>query len=233
MLPVSSVISFGVDFILAISATIVGSLIVWVFRNSIVLKVKRSIYYIFNTSGEISVTRVDKYTSQVQNKIDHGLFKQIQQEVDSLTFDSISDNRLRVEIEDLTTALVITIEADTRPAHRNVFDSEKLREGQKVVIKTDPAMRFGYRSGDLDKFREISEKISENISSYCFNNENPSESFVLGELRTKNPQEEDINDENLGLSATFKDSKMIFNLKNPNNLTRGVRAYFQPLKSYN
>lgn len=229
-----NIASIGVKIVLGVSSALLASLLIYLYRTTILSRIKRTIHFIFDTTAEIQLTRVDKYSSPAQNQIDHDLFKHIQEDIEGLTLSGISNNRLRVEMEDLATALVVTIEADPKPTYKPNSQSGNTREKQKVVVKTDPTMRFGYRSyDDLDEFRKVSQKISDQISSYCFDDERPSESFVLGELETRVPAKvENIDDENLGLHAEFEDSKMVFNFEEPDNLTRGVRTYFQPLKSY-
>lgn len=230
----STIANIGGEIALGVLSALLASVLLYLYRTAIISRAKRTFHYMFDTTAEIQLTRVDKYLSQAQNQIDHTLFKELQEDIDSLTLDGLSDNRLRVEVEDLATALVITVEEDPKPQYKPSTQSGNGQRRQKVVIKTDPAMRFGYRSyDDLDKFRKISKNISDEISRYCFDGERPSKSFVLGELETRVPAKvEDIDDEELGLHAEFEDSKMVFSFEDPDNLTRGVRTYFQPLKSY-
>lgn len=231
----SNIASIGIEIILGAISAILASVFIYIYRNSIISRLRRTLHYIFDTTAEIRITRVDKYSNKAQRQIDHQLFKKIQDEVENLSLKGVSENHLRVEIDGLATALIITIEADPQAKYRSNQGKQSGRENQKVIIKTDPVMRFGYRSyDDLEEFRKTSEEISDIISSYCFDGERPSESFVLGELETRVPAKtDDINDEELGLRAEIKDSKMIFNFNEPGNLTRGVRRYFQPLNSYN
>lgn len=229
----SLVSNIGINVVAGVISTALISFIVYLLRRRIISLLKRGFHFIFDTTGRVEITRIDKFSEEPTRQVDHSLFKQIQQEHGEIRLDDLSPNHLRVVEESLSTAIEIQLE-------RNVESEQEDNGGNdetafKLIISTDPAMRFGYRSYDeIDEFRVLSGKISKAVSNYCFDNSEPSQSLIIGELDGRVPAKQDsIDDQSIGFQAEYKESKLIFNISEPENLTRGIRRYFAPIGKHN
>lgn len=226
-------IDVGLTLLLGILSSLLATVLIVAYRSKIRSGSERTLHYLFDTTAHAKLKRVDKYQQSPQQHINHQLFKEIQSEIDGISLKGIGENYLTIKRTDLDTNIEILLEADQSNVSDVAFSSST-DQRYKVIIQTDPSMSFGYRTyEDLDRFRTISNKISNIASKYCFGDANPSKSFVIGELETRVPvKEKDIEDKNLGLRARVEGSKMVFNFSKPENVTRGIRAYFQPFNSY-
>lgn len=218
--------------LLGVISSVLSVILIGIYRAKIIAKIKRTGHYLFDTKANIYLKRIDKYDTSPEHTIDHSLFKEIQEKIGDVSLEGFEDNQLCINVDDMSADIRILLEADPSTSlHVPASDHESASERYKVLIQTDPNMNFGYRTyNDLDRFRVISNKISDIVSEYCFEGTRSKDSFVTGKLDTRVPvKEKEIDDERLGLKAHFEDSKMIFNLREPENITKGVRTYFHPL----
>jgi hypothetical protein len=185
-----------------------------------------------NSTAHINLTRIDKYSADRPSDISREIFDRASNEVDRLSLKAVDEQQLEVGLDTNydTVIMDVSIEPDITASNHIPGPAGDLDTESKVKIQTKPGMTFGYQNhGALDDFLRASQALSSATGSVCFDGETPSNSFILGELKTQAPpKEQEIDDEELGLHATFENSTMVFNLENPSNLTKSIKKYFHP-----
>ncbi|WP_127116557.1 hypothetical protein [Halorubrum sp. PV6] len=216
-----------------IVASLLATGLVVFFRHRIWRSILRGYHYLFDTRASIKIRRIDRYESDPSKTPDHSVFEDLKSNVDGLKIEGISEDKIRITVPEINATIDVLVERDLDidPSMAALPGQVGEKVGYKVIVETEPSMSFGYRTyDDLSKFEYISDNIAKQVGKTCFAGDDPTESFVTGELDTRVPiKRHDVNDRELGMRARFEDSTMTFNLDNPNQLTRGIRRYFQPL----
>lgn len=228
-LMVSLLQNFALKVAAALTATGIISILSYLISSRFRSVVRRLLHFTFDTTVQVQLTRVDRYEGDPVEALDMGIFREISELSETITFDAIDhdQNILRIQGDELPTPLEIRIEPmPTLEAGTPVINRYEVR----VATYTD--ITFGYRSNDsLDEFRTLSDDIARVIQKKCFENATPEKTFLTGKIQGTLPtNEKKIHDEDIEMRAQVKDDEVTMTFKDPRYLTRGIQKYFQPLQ---
>jgi energy-coupling factor transporter ATP-binding protein EcfA2 len=168
---------------------------------------------------------VEKFNETPKNGINTDIFNLIKQEYPDIENAGLNNNTLRIKSDGIPTVLELRLEEE-----HEFGDAQPDIVGYKLVIETYSDLRFGYRTFEsVEKFENMSESIANIVQTNCFTGQHPSQSFVLTKLKEDIPSGiENIEDEELNISAQIQDSTMEMTFRSPQHLTKGIRKYFRP-----
>lgn len=210
------------------TAIVIGffSILGYIYRKKIVSRLKRIYAWLVNSEVHAHITRVEKFDETPESGLDMEIFHLIKEEYPHIENAGLDNNSLRIKADGIPTVLDIRLEEE-----HEFGDMQPDVVGYKLVIETYSDLRFGYRTfGALEKFENMSESISSIVQTHCFTGQYPSQSFVLTQLKKDVPSGiENIEDEELNISAQVRDSTMQMTFRSPQHLTKGIRKYFYPI----
>lgn len=221
-----------VQYAVAILASLTTTGLLWVFRSKISSRSRRLFHFIFDSTSQIELKRIEKYNQSPTADISHSMFQDLKERRGELELKEIGENRIRIRDDRLSTDLVVTMEPDIQvspsPLRSGGGDEEVV--GTTVEIKTAPAMSFGFRSyGYISDFERLSSDIADTVASHCFDGRRSDRTHVTGEVDTRKiPGNGKVRDEELGLTGEFEKSKLRFTIDDPDSLTQGLKRQFMP-----
>lgn len=206
-------------------ATVIFSLLVYIFRGEILLRWNRIKNYVFDSKVQIDLTRVDRYEEAPTDPLDMDLFQSLKEDFEDIAFEGLSENCLRVSVPEIPTPLELRVEHE--PA---LGGSHGENERYELQIKTQTPMTFGYRSDEcLQEFERVAEDISNHAGNRFSTTSNTT--FLTGTLYGQAPVSgEGIEDEGLGMRAELRESTLEMRFDDPRRLVRGIRKYFRPIQ---
>lgn len=209
------------------TAIVIGlfSLLGFIYRHKIISRIKRLSAWVFNSEVHAHISRVEKFDETPSSGLDMDIFDLIKQEYPDIENAGLNNNTLRIRADGIPTVLEIRLEEE-----HEFGDIQPDVVGYKLVIETYSDLRFGYRTFEsLEKFEDMSESITNIVQTNCFTGQHPSQSFVLTQLKEDIPSGvENIEDEELNISAQVQNSTMQMTFRSPQYLTKGIRKYFRP-----
>ena len=210
------------------------SLLSYFYRTRIISKIRNLIYWISNAEIHLSTKRVDYFGIPTEGEfgpeMTHELFEHLQERYPERIDDpDYSHNKLSVNVDGIPSRVNIILEK------RMEFEGmEPILKGYKLLVETNSEFRIGYRSVDaLDEFQDLSNIVSTLVLSSHFDSQAPETSVIICDLTKGVPAGVDeIEDSDLDISGRVTDSVLHLTIKNPRNLTKGVRKYFTPRIAY-
>ena len=219
-------------FVIEVAVGIVLLVLTIVFRRWIWAKILNVVYFITNSEIHLNAKRietfkdieddiaVDSFANSIFQQIKEGYRKEV-------TNPEYQGHRLEVKIADIPADIVIKLEEEIEAAG---MDLSPETVGYKLIIETENDLRLGYRSVDsLRQFENFAEEVSQIVRSEYFPESTSDTSSVQVELKNGVPAGiDEIEDSELGLSASLRDSTLYMTFREPRNIVEGVRKYFQP-----
>jgi hypothetical protein len=228
MVSFDPVIKWFIDsFLSELAVAILLTGLAFLNRKKILAWVRNLNYYLLNEEVRVKLKRIDKFSTEPERDIDYSLYQRLQEETSAeLSNPAPSENALQIEADTIPTKINIRLEN----VH-NFNDMGPDITGYKVITETDSELRFGYRTDEaLKSFESLSNEIAGAVQRACFPGEQMDQSYVLGEMKRGIPAGTDeIEDEDLGLSAHVQDSSLQMTFKNPQYLSEAIRKYFKPV----
>jgi hypothetical protein len=216
----------------AILAGLTTAALIGIFKNKILLQARKLFHFAFDSTSQIELKRIEKYSRSAKTNISHALFQELKEDRPELSLKEIGENRIRIRDDHLSADIVVTMEPDIQasPSPLQSKSADEKVVGTTVEIKTAPAMSFGFRSYSyISDFERLSSDIADTVASHCFDEKRSDRSRITGEVDVRKiPHNGEIKDNELGLTGEFKGSKLRFTIDDPDSLTQGIKRQFKP-----
>lgn len=227
------------NFLPALLAVAVVSLIGYIIRRNIISYILNKYYLIRNKTMIASVKSVYTYpipeSGPPEIEFTGNLCDEISDHFDyAVTNPDWGDNWATFDVENIPTSIRVKLEPKLNRSFHNPTPEMGGRSedisGYKLVIETEDELVFGYSEMfPLLNFKSFAECVKDVIEAEYFPQQTTDSAHIQVKLTEGVPAGiNEIDDTNLNIKGKVRDSELNLTFRTPDNLQQGIRKYFQP-----